>query len=823
MADDHDPKNGFAPDGSCQLPFDTKGTTMPLTDETRDATKSIPPPGKLPATIGNYRIVRKIGAGGMGVVYEAEQQQPRRLVALKVIRGGQFIDDHPVKLFEREAQALARLKHPGIAAIYESGRTPNGEHFFAMELVRGETLKEYIENTAAGGPITPGKLRERLAIFRKISDAVTYAHQRGVIHRDLKPSNIIVQREFEASDARSETLAPGIKILDFGLARITEVDLAVATIGTEAGMIQGTLPYMSPEQVRGNPDEIDVRSDIYSLGIILYEMIAGKRPYDLHHAMLHEAARIICEVPPDPLNKTWSGTKRLDKDLETIVAKALEKEVSRRYQNVSALGEDISRFLTGQPILARPPSAMYQLRKLALRHKLGFAFTASLLVLVAAFSIGISIQARRIASERDRANREAARANREAASAKQVAEFLTGLFRVSDPAEGRGREITAREVLDKGAARIESELSGDPILEARLLFTMGDVYRNLGVLDRADQLLEKSAIIQQQKLGPDAPDTLRTSSLLGVVYDLEGKTELAEKTLTSVLEKESRVLGEDHPNTLRTFANLANLYDSQGRYDKAFPMMQAVYKRRQKVLGALHVDTLGSGYNLAIALYRREDYPEAARILAETASSFSRVEGFDHPHTLAAKDLLAEVYMKMNRLGDSWRIRKEVYETRVRVLGPDHMDTLGTKLGLANTARLQGRYTEAENLFRETLSAQIRTLGPDHSDVMATRVSLATMLSDAGRYGESERLWRETLPIMQRTLGYDHPDTANCYEGLALIEMHHGRQDEALRFLQTAVRLDPRKATAIAGNSAFNLLKGKPEYEKILATTEKTQ
>ena len=259
-----------------------------------------------PEMIGDYRIIRKLGAGGMGIVYEAEQQHPKRLVALKVIKGGRFVDDQHVKLFEREAQALARLKHPGIAAIYESGRTPEGQHFFAMELVRGETLKEYLEKANSSGPLTPPQLRERLAIFRKIADAVTYAHQRGVIHRDLKPANIIVLREFESSGSESGSQTPGIKILDFGLARITETDLAVATIGTELGAIQGTLPYMSPEQVRGNPDEIDVRSDVYSLGVILYEMIAGRRPYDVHNAMLHEAVRMICETPPEPLSKSWS-------------------------------------------------------------------------------------------------------------------------------------------------------------------------------------------------------------------------------------------------------------------------------------------------------------------------------------------------------------------------------------------------------------------------------------------------------------------------------------------------------------------------------------
>ncbi len=779
----------FKDDPKPQQPDDHEAVSLPDMETVSSASSS-----DSLFQIHGYKIFRVIGTGGMGVVYEAEQQNPKRLIALKVIRGGQFVDEYNVRLFEREAQALARLKHPGIAAIYESGRTSDGQHYFAMELIRGDTLETYLKKTTEAGALTPARLRERLEIFRKISDAINYAHQRGVIHRDLKPSNIIIHHEFDSATSHTESHVPGIKILDFGLARITETDLAFATIGIEIGKIQGTLPYMSPEQVRGNPDEIDVRSDIYSLGIILYEMITGKRPYDLNQAMVHEMARIICEVPPEPLNKMWSGTKRLDKDLETIVVKTLEKEASRRYQNVSALGEDISRFLTGQPILARPPSAIYQLRKMAFRHKLGFSFTVSLLVLIAAFTIGMSIQAKRIASERDRANREATRANLEAASAVQVADFLTGLFRVSDPSEGRGRAITAREVLDKGAAHIESELTHDPILQARLLLTMGDVYRNLGLLDRAEQLLEQSVSIRLQELGPEAPDTLRASSLLGVVYDLNGKTDLAEKTLTSVLEKERRVLGENNPNTLKTLANLANLYDSQGRYDKALRMMQDVLERRKKVLGALHMETLGSEYNLAVALYRQNDFPEAAHLLTEVASSFSNVEGPDHPHTLLAKDLLAEVYMEMNRLEDSRRIRKEVYETRLRVLGPEHMDTLATKLGLANAARLEKRFAEAENMYRETLSVQIQVLGLDHPDVMATQISLATMLYETGRFDEAESLWRDTLPRMQQTLGYNHPYTADCYEGLALIEMHHGRPDEALRLLQSAVRVNPLKS-----------------------------
>ncbi len=763
--------------------------------------------------IGDYRIIRKLGAGGMGVVYEAEQQRPKRLVALKLIQGGRFVDDYQVKLFEREAQALARLKHPGIAAIYESGRTPEGRHFFAMELVRGETLNEYLERTGAGKPLTPAQLRERLAVFRKISDAVTYAHQRGVIHRDLKPPNIIVQRGTEDSAAQNEPQTPGVKILDFGLARITETDLSATTAGSEIGVIRGTLPYMSPEQVRGNPDEIDVRSDVYSLGVILYEMIAGRTPYDVDRAMLHEAVRIICETPPAPLSKSWSGTKRLDQDLETIVNKALAKEAPRRYQSVSAFSEDILRFLAGQPISARPPNALYQLRKMVARHMAEFAFAGLVVTLVAVFAIVMSIQARRIAGERDRANREAARANQEATASAQVADFLVSLFNASSPAEARGRAVTAREILDKGAARIRTDLNRDPKLEARLLFTMGDVYRNLGALDRAEQLLEESVDIRRQTLGPSAPETLRAATLLGAVYDSEGKSELAEKTLTSTLELERRVLGENHPDTSKTLVALGNLYDSQGRYEKSVPLMQDVFERRRATLGADHIDTISSQYNLAVALYRGERFGEAKQLLDQVTASFMRAAGSDHPFTLMAKELLASVYLKLNRPRDARQILYEVYQTRQRVLGAEHMDTLASKLSLANVEQVEGHLARAESLYRETLAVQERVLGSDHPDTMATRASLATMLSAAERFDEAERLWRDTLARMQRVLGSDHPDTANCLLGLAEIELHRGRRDEALRLAREAVRVAPASAATLAADPAFSGLKGNPDFD----------
>ena len=279
-----------------------------------------PPPSPDPSTrpaedrlIGDFRIVRKLGEGGMGVVYEAEQQHPRRPVALKVIRGGAHVSPDTLKLFRREIQTLARLNHSGIAQLYEAGVTDDGMHFFAMELVRGQPLSDWLRSRPKG-PITPIEMKIRLGLFRKICDAVAYAHQKGVIHRDLKPGNVLVPKPVAGSSMQDAV--PEIKILDFGLARITDSDVQATTFITEMGKVQGTLPYMSPEQVRGNPDEIDLRTDVYALGVMLYEMVTGRLPYDISKAQIPEAVRIICEEPPRSMTSTFTGTRRLDADVD---------------------------------------------------------------------------------------------------------------------------------------------------------------------------------------------------------------------------------------------------------------------------------------------------------------------------------------------------------------------------------------------------------------------------------------------------------------------------------------------------------------------------
>ncbi|HEV8042535.1 MAG TPA: serine/threonine-protein kinase [Bryobacteraceae bacterium] len=719
-------------------------------------------------TIGRYRINRLIGEGGMGAVYEAEQEEPRRRVAVKVIKPGLATPER-LRRFRQESQALGRLQHPGIAQIYEANSADTGfgpQPYIAMEFIHGLPLQRYAESHRLS-------TREKLLLIAKICDAVEHAHQRGLIHRDLKPGNILVD----------ELGQP--KILDFGVARVVE-DPSDPTVHTSLGQIIGTLAYMSPEQVQGDPLEVDTRSDVYSLGVILYELLSGRLPYDVSHRQLPEAVHTIREDEPESLS---SISRNYRGDIETLVRKALEKDKSRRYASAADLGADIQRYLRDEPIVARPPSAGYQLQKFALRHRVAVAVASGAFLLLLAFAVVQAVQLRRTTEERDRANRERDRATR-------ITNFMTRMFKVSDPSEARGNSVTAREILDKASTDMVAGLSKDPEVQAQMLQVIAGTYANLGLYARAEELARHALAERQRVLGPGDPKTIESMAQLGWILDRGGHPPEGEKLERSALAGQRRVLGPDNPATLETEDHLALTLQDQGRINEAEQLEREVLEVATRKLGTENVQSLQAMSNLGGILWDKGRYAESEQEYRQVIDVGRRVWGPNHPETLKAISNLALVIQSRGGLAEAEQMDRDVLALAQRVFGPEHRFTTGVMYNLAGVIGSQGRLADAEKLFRQTLAIQLRTLGADHQRTLGTKADLADMLFSEGRLHEAENLQRETLAVETRVLDPEHPGLLNLQSSLAKTLIGEGRYTEAENLARNSFESQRRKLGA---------------------------
>jgi eukaryotic-like serine/threonine-protein kinase len=728
----------------------------------------------LPTAIGRYRIVRLLGQGGMGAVYEAEQDQPRRSVALKIVKPG-FCTPEGLWRFEHESQALGRLQHPGIAQIYEAGTADTGfgpQPYFAMELIRGQSLMTHVE---AHQPDT----RQRLALMVRICDGVHHAHQRGLIHRDLKPGNILVD----------DTGQP--KILDFGVARMAGTEVEVAR-QTSLGQIVGTLSYMSPEQVLADPLELDIRSDVYSLGVILYELLAGRLPYNVSHRQLPEAVRTIREEDPTSL----SSISRIYRgDIETIVGKAMEKDKARRYASAAELSADIRRYLGDEPIAARPPSTGYQLQKFAHRHRALVGGIAAVFVVLAGGIVASTSQAIRAnrageaaLAERDRAVAAEARAQQErnaalsekrradsaAAEAQATNNFLeddllaqADVSNQSKPGAGPDPDLRVRTALDRAADRITGKFNKQPEVEASIRDTIGRTYTSLGVYQDARKQLERALAVRRRVLGVEHPKTLLTMMHIGTLDIRQGQYAEAEALFSQTLEIQRRVLGPEHADTLLSMSGLANVHRARGKFPQAEALHSQILEIRQRVLGPEQPETLTSMKNLADAYQSQGKYAQAEVFLSQALEIQRRVLGTEHPDTLLSMNSLADVYQSRGKYAQAEALFSQTLEIQRRVRGPEHPSTLETMNSLAGAYYLEGKYANAERLFSRTLETQRRVLGPDHPSTLASMQDLASTYLLQGNNAQAEALFSQILETQRRVLGPEHPATLTTMQNVA--------------------------------------------------------
>lgn len=795
---------------SAEVEFQTQSISSGLKTPTDSASSEENRRDSDRKSIGNYALVKKLGEGGMGQVWLAEQTAPvRRQVALKLIRVGMY-DDAILRRFESERQSLAIMDHPSIAKVFDAGTTPDGQPYFVMEYVQGLPITAYCDRHKL-------KIRDRLELFIRVCEGVQHAHQKATIHRDLKPANILVTEV----DGK-----PTPRIIDFGLAKALTPQ-APEMMLTQVGGFVGTPSYMSPEQTNPDAHDIDTRADVYSLGVILYELLTGFLPFDSKQWLklpLHEVLRQLREEePPRPSTKVETqkessaslATARsampnqlvnlLQGDLDWITMKAIEKDKERRYGTPSELAADVRRYLSYEPVEARPASVGYRLQKYVRRHRVMVGVAAGVVILLASFTVVQAEQLRRTTRERDRANR--------------ITDFMTSMFNVSDPSEARGNTVTAREILDKASAAIDTGLSKDPELQAEMMHVMGMVYDNLGLYSRAQPLEQRAVDIRKSILGTRNPDTLSAMNSLANVFASEGRYTDSEKVDRETLNLRRRVLGPENIETLKSMSNLARDLSREGRYADAEKQDRATLKIMQRVLGPENEDTLASMNNLAEALRMEGQYPEAENLDRDTLAIRQRVLGADHPETLQSMNNLALLLDDESHYAEAEKLHRQTLEIKRRVLGPDHPDTLSAMNNLARDLQDEGQYAEAESLQRHALEVQTRILGPDHTDRLTTMADLAGTLMQMHKYADAQKLLSEAQGIQLRVFGPDNPDTAVTTYNLGSVAAHLGQRDAALAFLRQAVDhgLPPDADSGMDADPDLKSLHGDPRFTGLVA------
>jgi len=732
----------------------------------------------MPERIGPYKILDILGEGGMGVVYLAEQSEPiKRQVALKLIKLGMDTRE-VIARFESERQALAVMNHPNVAGVLDAGSTEQGRPYFVMEHVPGIRITEYCDQHCLD-------TKQRLGLFAQVCHAVQHAHQKGIIHRDLKPSNVLVA-------VREGRSVP--KVIDFGVAKAIQKRLTERTLFTEQGQLIGTPEYMSPEQADTTALDIDTRTDVYSLGVLLYELLAGTLPFEpasLRRAAFGEIQRLIREQePPRPSTRlsrlgdesgivaakrrtnVASLQRQLRGDLDWITMKAMDKDRTRRYATASELADDIARHLKNEPVLAGPPGTGYRLRKFARRNRGPLIATGIVLLALIAGTVGTTIGLVQAVKARDQAQLQME-------MTQSINDFLNNDLLAAVSPEQQGKDVRMRDVLDAASKAIEGKFDDAPLIEASVRSTLGSTYEKLGEYDMAEPHRTAALSLRQAELGAEHAGTLAALNNLANLYRKQGRFEEAEPLLVRLLDIRRRELGEEHTDTLISMNNLANLYSNLGRYEKAESLYARALEHRRRILGEEHTDTLIVMNNLAGVYDDLGQFDKAEPLYLKTLEIRRRVLGEEHPHTLVSMNNMAVLYFNQGRLDEAETLSAETLELRRRILGDAHPLTLGSIDLLALVLQRKGRIAEAESLILTALDARRRVLGAEHPDTLNSMNNLAVLYENEGRLDEARALHEETLKHRRALLGNKHVQTMISMNNLGALYWKQGRVDEA--------------------------------------------
>jgi eukaryotic-like serine/threonine-protein kinase len=764
------------------------------------------PPERIGASIGRYKLLQRIGEGGFGVVYMAEQTHPvRRKVALKLIKPG-LDTGQVIARFEAERQALALMDHENIAKVLDAGSTDSGRPYFVMELVHGVPITDYCDKNQL-------PTRQRLELFVQVCRAVQHAHTKGIIHRDIKPTNVLVTLH------EGGVAVP--KVIDFGVAKATGQQLTEKTLFTHFAQMVGTPLYMSPEQAEMTGIDIDTRSDVYSLGVLLYELLTGTTPVDkerLKQAAFDEVRRIIREEePPRPSTRlstmgeqarSISAAQRktdpgqlgrlVRGELDWIVMKTLEKDRVRRYETVTGLAHDVERYLNDEPVLACPPSAVYRLRKFVRRNKGPVAAAALVLLMLMGGIVGTSVglvraeQARRAEAERAEGERQARHeAQEREAETNAVLEFVENRILSAARPEGQegglGHDVTLRKAIEAALPFVEQSFADRPLIEARLRSKLGVSFAYLGEARTAAELFERARELYTEHLGVGHLDTLKSMHNLAASYNDLHRYGDAVKLAEETVALRKATIGPYHASTLMSMGSLANSYDGLGRLDDALKLREELLALHTAEFGLDHPDTFTSMNNLAGSYSALGRHAEALKLREETLSKTKL--GAHHPDTLMSMNNLATSYVDLGMYDEALKLVEETLALQTAKLGAHHPDTLKSMQNLAIIYANLGQHAEALNLDEETLALLTRKLGPEHPDTLRSMNNLAVSYASVGRHDDALKLDEQILALREANLGTDHPATLLSMHNLACRFANLGRHDEALQLAKEALAL----------------------------------